>query len=109
MAEMTAVDGRDTAAQALPNHAPADVRHALRGEPELLEDRARRRRGAEMVEADDRTLIAHPTLPAERHADLDADALADGRRQHGVAVRLILEVELLPTGERHDPRADVVA
>ena len=69
---------RDAAAQAVAHDAPADVGDALRGEPELLEDRAGRRRRAEVVEADDRALVADPALPAERHADLDADALADG-------------------------------
>ena len=67
-----------------------------------------RRRRAEVVEPDDRALVADPALPAERHADLDADALADRRRQHRVAVRLVLRVERLPAGERHDAGADAV-
>jgi hypothetical protein len=42
---------------------------AVGREPEVLEDRARRRRRAEMVEPDDRALVADPALPAERDAD----------------------------------------
>ena len=49
---------------------------------------AGRRRCTEMVEPDDRALVADPALPAERDADLDADPLAHGRRQDRVAVCL---------------------
>ena len=63
-----------------------DVGDALGGEPEVLEDRAGRRRRAEVVEPDDRALVADPALPAERHADLDADA-ACGRPAAGPSSR----------------------
>ena len=86
----------------------ADVGDAIGGEPEVLEDRPGRRRRAEVIEPDDRALVADPALPAERHADLDADALAHGRRQDRVAVGLILGVEPLPARQRHDPRRDAV-
>ena len=84
---------RDAAAQAVANDAPGDVGDALDREPELLEDRAGGRRRAEVVEPDDRPLVADPALPAERDAGLDADALADARRQDRVAVRLVLGLE----------------
>ena len=85
-----------------------DVGDAIGGEPELLEDRAGRRRRAEVVEPDDRALVADPALPAERDADLDADPLADGRRQDRVAVRLVLGLEPLPARQRDDARRDAV-
>ena len=106
--EVPALDGPDPPAQPVAHDAPADVRDARHGEPELLEDRAGRRRGAEVVEPDDRALVADPALPAERHADLDADALADRRRQHLVAIRRVLRLEPLPAGERHDAGRDAV-
>ena len=59
---------RDPAAQALADDAPGDVGDALGREAELLEDRAGRRRRAEVVEPDDRALVADPALPAERDA-----------------------------------------
>ena len=89
-AEVAAVERRDAAAQAVADDPPGDVGDALGGEAEVLEDRAGRRRGAEVVEPDDRALVADPALPAERHADLDADALADGGRQDRLAVGLVL-------------------
>src|SRR5688572_31253610 len=106
---MAALDGRDAAVEAVAHDASSDVGHAFCGEPELLEDRARRCRRTEVVEADDRALVADPALPAERHADLDADPLAHGRWQDRVPVRLVLEVERLPAGERDDAGADAVA
>ena len=87
---------------------PGDVGDAVGGEPELLEDRAGRRRRAEVVEPDDRALVADPALPAERDAGLDADPLADGRRQDRVAVRLVLALEALPARERDDAGRDAV-
>ena len=43
------------------------------GEPELLEDRPGRRRRPEVVEPDDRALVAGPAVPAERDTGLDGD------------------------------------
>ena len=44
VAEMAAVDSRDPATQTLADDATRDVGDALGGEPEVLEDRAGRRR-----------------------------------------------------------------
>ncbi len=99
MPEVPAVDRRDAALEALADDAPTDVSDARGREPEVLEDRARRRRRAEMVEPDDRALVADPALPAERDTDLDADTLADVRRQDLIAIRLVLGVEPLPAGQ----------
>jgi hypothetical protein len=107
-AGMVAVERRDPAVQAVADHLARDVRHAIRREPEVLEDRAGGRRGAEMVEADDGALVADPALPAERHPDLDADPLSHVRRQHAVPVRLVLRIEALPAGQRDNPCRDPV-
>ena len=106
-AEVAAVERRDPAVEAVA-HDRAATSATRRREPELLEDRAGRRRRPEVIEPDDRALVADPALPAERHADLDADALANGRRQDLVAVRLVLGLEPLPAGQRHDARRDAV-
>src|SRR3954471_9070414 len=79
---------RDPAPQPFPDDLPADVGDAVDREPEVLEDRAGRRRGTEMVQPDDRALVTDPALPAERHTNLDAHPLLDSRRQHLVPVRL---------------------
>ena len=76
-AEVAAVQRRDAAAEALADDPPADVGDALDREAEVLEDRPGRRRRPEVVEPDDRALVADPALPAERDADLDADAPPD--------------------------------
>ena len=54
------------------------------------------RRSAEMIEPDDRPGVTHPTFPAERDADLDGDSGADQRREHAVAIGLVLELEPFP-------------
>ncbi len=77
-------------------------------EAELLEDRAGRGARAEVVDADDRPLVARVALPAQRDAGLDRDALPHGRRQDAVAVRLVLGLEPLPAGERDDAGRDAV-
>ena len=97
--EVPAVERRDAPLEALTDDAPTHVSHAVRREAEVLEDRLRRRRRAEMVEPDDRALIADPALPAERDTDLYADTLANVRRQDQIAIRLVLGVELLPAGQ----------
>src|SRR5262245_26694457 len=68
---------RDAAVEPIADHFPGDVGDVLGREAELLEDRPGRRRRAEVVEPDDRALVADPALPAEWDPDLDADPLAD--------------------------------
>ena len=74
----------------------------------MLEDRGRRGARAEMVDPDDRTLVADVALPAERDAGLDAQPLASGDRQDRVAIADRLDLEQLPAGEGHDPRPDAL-
>src|SRR4051812_22128297 len=57
-AEVPAIDGRDPAVEPIADDTPADVGDPVRGEPEVLEDRPRWSRCAEVVEADDRALVA---------------------------------------------------
>src|SRR3954470_2657910 len=108
MAEVAAVERRDPTLQPVTDHAPPDIGDTVRGEPEVLEDRPGRRRRAEVVEPDDRPLVADPALPAERHSDLDADALAHIRREDRVAIRLVLRLEALPAGQRDHASRDPV-
>ena len=75
------IEGRDPAAETVAHDPAADVGDVLGGEAEVLEDRRGRGARAEVVDPDDRALVADPALPAERDAGLDAQPLADGRRQ----------------------------
>ena len=74
-AEVAPSTRRDPAVQPVEDPLAGDVDDPIDREPELLEDRAGRRRRAEMVEPDDRALVADPALPAERDAGLDATRL----------------------------------
>src|SRR4051795_3542777 len=94
--------------KALADHAPPDVRDPVRREPELLEDRARGRGGAEVVDPDDRALVADPALPAHRDPGLDGDPLADRRRKDAITIGLVLRVEALPARPADDARRDPV-
>ena len=100
------VERRDGATDLSADDAAGDVDDAIHGEAELREDRARRRRGPEMIDPDDRPLVADPALPAERGARLDADTLPHRRRQDGVSVGLVLDLELLPARQGDDARRD---
>ena len=77
--QVAGLERRDRPADLAGEHVAGDVGDAIDGEAELLEDRAGRRRRAEVVEPDDRALVADLALPAERDAGLDRDPLA-GRR-----------------------------
>ena len=83
-----------------------DVGHAVDREAELLEDRPGGGARPEVVDPDDRALVADVALPAQRHARLDGYALRHRRRQDLVAVRLVLRLEPLPARQAHDPRRD---
>ena len=102
------VDGRDAAAEAVADDPPGDLGDALRGEAEVLEDRRPGGARPEVVDPDDRALVADLALPAERDPGLDAQPLPDPRREDLVAVGGLLEVEQLPARERHDPRPDAL-
>ena len=69
--QVARLEGRDRPADLAGEHVASDAGDAIDREAELLEDRPGRRRRAEVVEADDRALVADPALPAERHAGLD--------------------------------------
>jgi glyoxylase-like metal-dependent hydrolase (beta-lactamase superfamily II) len=80
----------------------------LDGETKMLEQRFRRRGGAEGIDADDMAVEADVFAPVVGDAGLDGDALAAGRQQHAVAVRLRLTVEQVGAGHRHDARGNAV-
>src|SRR5215469_10074793 len=67
-------------------------------EAELRLDLLDRRRGAEGFHADDGSVGAGVPAPAEVGALLDSDPGVDLRRQHLVAVSLVLLLEQLPAG-----------
>ena len=106
---MAAIEGRDAAVQAVwtTRRPTSATRSAVK--PKCSKIVPAGADGAVVVEPDDRALVADPALPAQRHADLDADPLADGRRQDRVAIGLVLRVEPLPAGERHDAGRDALA
>ena len=105
---MAGVDGRDAAAQAVADDPSGDLGDPLRGEAEVLEYGRPGSTRPEVVDADDRALVAHVALPAERDPGLDAQPLPDPRREDLVAVGGRLEVEQLPARQRHDPRPDAL-
>ena len=70
----------------------------LAREAEVLVERAGRSGGAEALHRDDVAVVADPAVPAERRGGLDGDARADRRRQHAVAVVLVLRGEAVQAG-----------
>src|SRR6056297_3581870 len=86
-------------------------RDGLRGDPEMREQIAGRRRGAEGVHADEPRLFAlaalaeEPAVPAEADAGLDGDAHR-ARGQHLAAVFLVLRLEEFPARHGDHPGPD---
>src|SRR3954451_662899 len=77
------------------------------GEAELGLDVAERRRLSKGTHTHDRALPTDVPLPAEGRSLLDRDPGGDLRRQHLVAVGLVLLLEDLPAGEADDAGADL--
>src|SRR6185369_6511941 len=61
--QVTGLEGLERAANRARQHVPSDRDDPIDAEPELLEDRPGRRRRAEMVEPDDRAVVADPAVP----------------------------------------------
>src|SRR5690349_23375954 len=103
---MPRLEGRLRSTDRAVEDALGDVDDAIDREPELLEDRPGRSARAEVVETDDRALVTDPAIPAHRHAGFDGDPRTHRRRQDGLAVGGVLELEPLPARHRHDPGGD---
>ena len=86
-ASVAGMERRDAAAEPAPDDPSRDVGDASTVNPNSLEDRRRRGRRAEVVDADHRALVARVALPAERDAGLDRHPRPHGARQHGLPVR----------------------
>src|SRR5688572_6575996 len=80
----------------------------LRREPQLLEDRARRRARPVAFQPDAHPAVAHPPRPAEGAAGLDRHVRGDRRRQDRVPVGLILAGEDFPAGQGHHAGPDAL-
>ena len=80
----------------------------IRGDAELLVERRVVGRGAEVLEAHGAAGVADDVAPAERHAGLDRDTGAHGRRDDGVAVGDVLLLEPLAARHGDDASLDAV-
>jgi hypothetical protein len=60
------IDGWDASVETVAHDAASHVRDAINREAELLEDRASGRRSPEVIDADDRALVAGVALPTRR-------------------------------------------
>src|SRR5215207_11427329 len=81
----------------------------LGGEAELAEQGLVVRAGAVVLDGDDLACVADPAVPRHRDPGLDRDARLDRRRQHRVAVGLVLSCEPVHARHRHDAGRDAVA
>ena len=77
-------------------------------ETKLLEQDTRGRAGSVVVDADDSPSVTDEVTPTDTDRCLDRDARLDLGRDDGILVALVLLVEPLPTGHRHDPRLDTL-
>jgi len=78
--------------------------HPRGGDSEPLVQLFERSRSAESGHADKSAARADIAIPALPNAGFDRDPRGDIRRQHAVAVRLVLFVEQLPARQADDPR-----
>ena len=85
------------------HRVPGRGHHRLGREAELAEQRPGVGGGAEVLDGDAAAGVADQLAPAHRDPRLDGDAGADRRRQDGVAVRVVLDVE--PLAARHRDHA----
>ncbi len=102
------VGARDPAAEAVPDHPPADIGDVLGGKAEVFEDGRPGCRGAEMVDPDHRPIDPGVAIPAEGYARLDGDPFGGCPGQDGVAIGLILALERGEAGQAHQPGPDPV-
>ena len=82
--------------------------HRGRGDAVLLVDPGVVGGRAVRLDRDDPAVVADDLPPALGDAGLDRDPGLDDRRDHGVAVRLLLVVEPLPARHRHHAGPDAV-
>src|SRR5881394_2630457 len=87
-------------------HVAGRLGDLVRAEAELVLQILERGRAAEGVHADPLSGRADVAIPAERRGLLDRDARRHARRQHLVAVGVVLAVEQLPAGQADDARAE---
>src|SRR5689334_7520750 len=71
--------------------------HVLSGESELLHDLVARCGGAEMIDADDGSVVAGPSMPSKARRGFNRDALFDALRKDAFTVGLVLPFEDVPT------------
>src|SRR5580700_9495583 len=88
---------------------PRSLHHLLCREAELHQEVLERRGGAEAAHADDRSAAPGVTVPADDGTLLDGDARGDFRRQHGLAITLVLPLEQFPRRHAHHAGAHTLA